>query len=343
MKRSNLFLPLLLISALYLSSCGGKKAESRNINQIYEEDGVPVKIEKLTLKKFETKLSYHAVLSGIEESSAFSMVGDKVEKVLVRVGDYVKKDQVLVTFPTDNPAAKYYQAKVAYENAKTAYQRVENLYKTGGISQQDLDNAKAGYDVAEANWQAARQTVKVKAPISGYVTRVSVQESDNVRRDAELVTISRTDKLKAKVWVSESEISNVKKGLPAYAVWQDSTIQGKVVQVDLAMNRKVQAFGATLEFDNPHHCMVCGVTADIYIVTYNNPQTIVVERKNILQDQNGAYVFVADQNQAKKQSVKLGREEGIDIQILEGLNPGDELIVAGQLLLQPGSKINIIK
>ncbi len=342
MKRSISFL-LLSIFALYLSSCSGKKAESRNINRIYREDGVPVKIEKLKLTKFETKLSYHAVLSGIEESSAFAMVGDKVEKVLVRVGDYVKKDQVLVTFPTDNPAAKYYQARVVYENAKTAYRRVENLFKTGGISQQDLDNTKAGFDVAEANWRAARQKVKVKAPISGYVTRVSVQESDNVHRDAELVTISRTDKLKAKVWVAESEIRNVKKGLPAYAVWRDSTIRGKVEQVDMAMNQKVQAFGATLEFENPHYRLTCGITADIFIITYSNLQTMVVERKNILQDQNGAYVFIADQNQAKRRPVKSGREQGLDIEILEGLNPGDELIVAGQLLLKPGSKINVIK
>lgn len=341
MKQTISTLIIILIFAL-LFSCSKEQQESRNMEQIYKEEGVPVKTIAVELRLFETELSYHAVLSGIEESSAYAMVGDKVEKILVNVGDYVRKDQVLMSFPTDNPGAQYSQAKVAFDNAKTAYERVENLFKTGGISQQDLDNAKAGYDVATANWDAVQQSVKVRAPISGQVTKVNVRESDNVRRDDELFTISKTNKLKAKVWVAESEIQNVKKGLPAYAVWNDSTIQGKVVQVDLAMNQQVQAFGAVIEFDNPRNCVTCGVTADVVIKTYSNPNAMVVERKNILNDQEGSYVFVVNSGFAKKRYVTLGNQEGMNIEILEGLQQGDELIVEGQLLLDQDSKVKII-
>jgi RND family efflux transporter MFP subunit len=312
------------------------------MEQIYKEEGVPVKTVTVEPRIFETELSYHAVLSGIEESSAYAMVGDKVEKILVNVGDFVQKDQVLMTFPTDNPGAQYSQAKVAFENAKTAYKRVENLFNTGGISQQELDNAKAGYDVAAANWDAVQQSVKVRAPISGQVTKVNVTESENVRRDAELFMISKTNKLKAKVWVAESEIQQVKTELPAMAVWNDSTISGKVVQVDMAMNQQVQAFGAVIEFDNRKNCVTCGVTADVIIKTYKNPSAIVVERKNILNDQDGSFVYVVNIGNAKKRSVKLGKQEGIEIEILEGLKQGDELIVEGQLLLEQDSKVKII-
>ena len=333
---------LIITASTFLFSCGQEQVESRNMEQIYKEEGVPVKTVMVEPRMFETELSYHAVLSGIEESSAYAMVGDKVEKILVNVGDYVQKDQVLMTFPTDNPGAQYAQAKVAFDNAKMAYERVENLFKTGGISQQELDNAKAGYDVAAANWDAVQQSVQVRAPISGYVTKVNVRESDNVRRDDELFTISKTNKLKAKVWVSESEIQQVKKGLPAQAVWNDSTITGKVVQVDMAMNQQVQAFGAVIEFENRKNCITCGVTADVIIKTYKNPNAFVVERKNILNDQDGSYVFMVNSGNAKKRSVKLGKQEGIEIELLEGLEPGDELIVEGQLLLEQDSKVKII-
>jgi len=340
--KQTISIVLIITISTFLFSCAQEQVESRNMEQIYKEEGVPVKTVTVKPRIFETELSYHAVLSGIEESSAYAMVGDKVEKILVNVGDYVQKDKVLMTFPTDNPGAQYSQAKVAFDNAKTAYERVENLFNTGGISQQELDNAKAGYDVAAANWDAVQQSVQVRAPISGYVTKVNVRESDNVRRDAELFTISKTNKLKAKVWVSESEILQVKKGLPAQAVWNDSTIIGKVVQVDMAMNQQVQAFGAVIEFENRKNCVTCGVTADVIIKTYKNPNGFVVERKNILNDQEGSFVFVVNSGNAKKRPIKLGKQEGIEIEILEGLKQGDELIVEGQLLLEQDSKVKII-
>ncbi len=335
--------PLCLVCLIFVMiSCGKETTTSKNMEQIYQEEGVPVKTVIVKPALFETELSYYAVLSGIEESYATAMVDDRVEKILVAVGDYVKKDQVLMTFPTDNPSAQYYQAQIALDNAKIAYRRIENLFKTGGISQQELDNSKASYDVAEANWNAVRQSVKVKAPISGYVTKVNVRESDNVNRDDQLFTISKTDKLKAKVWVAESEIKNIKKGLPAYAAWNDSIITGKVVQVDMAMNQEVQAFGAVLEFINPDNCLSCGITADVKIKTYSNPEVIVTERKNILNDQDGAYIFVVNNGIAKKIPIKIGKEEGIDVEIIDGLKPGDELVVEGQLLLKHDIKVKTI-
>lgn len=342
MRPISIFQLCLVFLIFGIVSCGKETTTSKNMEQIYQEEGVPVKTVIVKPALFETELSYYAVLSGIEESYAIAMVNDRVEKILVSVGDYVKKDQVLMTFPTDNPSAQYYQAQIALDNAKIAYRRMENLFKTGGLSQQELDNSKAGYDVAEANWNAVRQSVKVKAPISGYVTKVNVRESDNVNRDDQLFTISKTDKLKARVWVAESEIKDLKKGMPAYAVWNDAIITGKVVQVNMAMNQKVQAFGAVVEFINPDNRLTCGITADVKIKTYSNPEVIVTERKNILNDQDGAYTFIVNNGIAKKMPVIIGKEDGIDVEIIDGLKPGDQLVVEGQLLLKHDIKVKII-
>ena len=109
-----------------------------------------------------------------------------------------------------------------------------------------------------------------------------------------------------------------------------------------AMNQQVQAFGAVIEFENRKNCVTCGVTADVIIKTYKNPNGFVVERKNILNDQEGSFVFVVNSGNAKKRPIKLGKQEGIEIEILEGLKQGDKLIVEGQLLLEQDSKVKII-
>ena len=246
---------------------------------------MPIRIKLVQPGRFTVERSYNAVLTGIEESSAYAKVGDKVEKIYVKVGDFVNKDQILVTFPTDNPNAQYFQAKVAYDNAKLAYERISNMYTTGGISKQQLDNAQAGFDVAAANWDAAQQTVIVKAPISGYVTGVDISETDNVKKEAALITISRMNKMKARVWISEKDAREVKSGMPAYAVWNDIRIDGRIEEIDMAINQQKQAFGAMLVFDNPGKISKFGITVDVFIKTYENTDAIIAEMKDLMKEE----------------------------------------------------------
>ncbi|MEJ2054673.1 MAG: efflux RND transporter periplasmic adaptor subunit [Calditrichaceae bacterium] len=343
MVKRFIFLSGIIVTALNLIACGNNNEAAKSMEQLYKEDGVPVKTKQVEPRLFEKKLSYNAVLTGIEESSVSADLTDRVDRVLVNIGDYVKKDQVLITFPTDNPAAQYQQAKVAYDNAKSSYERIKNLYNTGGISQQNYDNAKTQYEVAKANYDAVSQKVRVLAPIDGYVTQLNVVESENVKRDEELATVSKTNKLKAKVWVSEKEIDMVKPGLTAMAIWNNDVLNGKVVQVDLGINPKHQAFGAVLEFENNGNALYVGVTADISIVIYKNPNAIQTEIKNILNGPEGSYVYLAENGQAKKQFIKEGMRENLMVEIIDGLKSGDQLIVEGQMLLEPNSKVNIVE
>ncbi len=306
MVKRILILSIVVLILLSLVACNGNDDQAKSMEQIYKEEGVPVKISVVQPQMFEKKLSYHAILTGIEESTVSARLADRIEKVLVNIGDYVKKDQVLITFPMDNPSAQYQQAKVAYDNAKSSFERIKNLYDNGGISQQNYDNAKTQYEVSKANFEAVSQMVKVLAPMDGYVTKINVVESENVKFEDELITVSKTNKLKAKVWVSEKEISKVKEGLSAVATWNEQVMKGKVVQVDMAINQNSQAFGAMLEFENNGNGLHCGVTAEIDIITAQNPDAIIVSTKNILKGSEGDYVYVNVKGQAERRSVVQG-------------------------------------
>ncbi len=343
MNRSILLIAVLISASLVVASCQREQMEAKNLEQIYKEEGIPVRIRKIETQTFQQELSFHSVLSGIMESSVFALIADEVEKIHVRVGDYVEKDQVLLTFPTDNPATRYYQAKVAFENAKRTHERMQNLYNDGGISRQELDNASAAFEVSKADWEAVQKTVEVKAPISGFITKVNVRETDNVDRDDELFTISRTDRMKAIAWISEKEISDIKKGMPAYVMLDGQKIEGKVVQVDLAMDLEKRAFQAVIELANPKKALKPGTTVEINIVAYSSPETVVVERKDILQDGDFSFVYVLNQRTAEKRPIKTGRRQDLDVEVIEGLNPGDELIIEGQLLLDQGAKVKVIQ
>lgn len=331
---------LLLITIL---SCGNEAEVAKSMEQLHKENGVPVKIEIVVQQPFAKETSYHAAFSGIEETSVFASFGGRVEKIYAEVGDDVKKDQLIVCFPKDNPSANYYQAKTNFENAKLAYERLKNLKKTGGVSQQSFDNVEAQYNVAKANWDVVRKSVEVIAPISGIISKISVSEAENVKREAELFTISQLNKLKTKVWITEKEIYDVKEGLTARAIWRDMELKGKVERVDMAMNVKTQAFGAMVVFNNPQKHLLLGLTAEVRIQTYQNPRAIVVNRKNIQSNPNGDFVFIHQNGVAKRLPVKLGTIQGLQVEVVDGLTPGDELIVEGLLLIENDTKIKIVE
>jgi RND family efflux transporter MFP subunit len=108
------------------------------------------------------------------------------------------------------------------------------------------------------------------------------------------------------------------------------------------MNMMSKAFRVLVEFDNPGKQLKAGTTVEIQITTSANPNAVVVERKDVLKEQEDYFVYVVKQGKAEKRKVSPGSQQGLQVEIREGLNPGEELVVAGQMLLENGSKVNIV-
>lgn len=337
---------LILMAGLFalsiLAGCTKQQSNAKSMEQLHRENGIPVKIKTVMKQPLSQTQTFHAVLRGFKESTASAKVADKVDKIHFSVGSKVNKDEVVISFPTDNPAAHYNQAKVSHEHSLATRNRMQNLYESGGISLQDYENAKTQYQVTKANWEANRQAVKVLAPISGIITQINVQETDNVAPGDKLFTVSQTNKLKGKLWVSEDQINDIKKGDLTTASWNGAQLVGKVVQVDMSMNTKNQAFGVVVELDNSAQKVKSGINAEITIQRGGGENVISVERKNLIKKENQYIVLVANNGAAEERKIKTGRTLGLDMEILSGLNPGDNLITEGQLLLKNGDKINIV-
>ena len=336
-------LSIALLATIFIVGCSKAETEvkAKNMEQLYKEQGIPVKVETINPQNFTLYLPFTATLSGLQQSSASAMIGGRIEKVLVKVGDYVEKDQVLVEFPEDVPAGQYKQALAGYEMAESTFERMGKLFELGGISQQDLDGVETQYKVAAANLDASSQMLKVRAPISGTVTAINVRETESVPAEALLATISNTQKMKAKVWLTESEACQVIKGQNAIASWNGVELNGKVTQVAIAKDMMKRAFSVNLEFENNHNLCKSGVMADVKINIYSNAKAILLPRKTVLKDGNAHYVYVLESDKAIKRVVKIGRENG-KLEIIDGLQIGDKVIVEGYNKVNDQTKVNVI-
>ncbi len=327
-----------------LAGCSGQEqTATRSIEQIHREEGIPVQVRSVEPANFETYLSFTTSMSGAAESTASAMISDEVSEILHQVGDYVERGTPVVRFPEDNPALNWEQTRVGFEAARTAYERVQRLYQDDGVSQQAYDDARTQFEVARANWQSVQDMARVKAPISGYITRINVFPSDNVRQGDALFTVSDLEELKATVWLTDRQVREVEVGQAASAVWQDQEVSGEVVQVDMAMDQTRKAFAAKLRFRNPGLRIQSGVTAAVQIETYRNEDAVILNQREILDDGSQQWVFVVRNGEAVEVPVETGRSQGLLVEVTSGLSQGDDVITSGIELVSDGSAVRIVE
>ena len=336
-------LVLIIAGSLLINGCGKNEETSKSIEQIQEEEGIPVKITEVKLQPFKKYLSYFSKLSGIKEATRSAIVGGKIEKINFKVGDYVKEDQVVIQFPEDHLAAQYEQAKSAFDNAEKTYKRMKALLKAGETAQSNYDAAETQYLVAKSNLKASKDMIFLDSPFDGYLVDLKVNEGDNVKSDTHLFTIAQLNIMKAKVWVTDKEIGLIKKGMDAEITFNNKVYKGKVTDISLGIDPTHQAFYAEIEFPNSNLELKNGLTVEVKILIHENNNAIVIPRNLVQKDEKGTFVFVDEKGKAAKKYITNGMDSGIEYEVTGGLNKGDKLITQGASQLNNGAKVKLIQ
>jgi len=322
-----------------LTGCGKKTdgAGAVSIETLYAEQGMPVTVRTLGPEDFSVYSKYATVLHAESESTVYASVGDIVRSVNAHVGDTVKRDQVVVSFSSDNKTLQ--QAGLNFESAASAWERSRALYNNKDISRQDYDTVRTQYELARTNLDAARDAVFVKAPIAGKITNLSVNATLNVRPGDPLFTVSGEGGYKGRFYVGADEIEKVRGGARVFIDGMDASIEGRVTQVSLLMDAVQQAFTAAVSFDSNDRRLVNGLGVDINVEVYHHQNAIVVSRTELLETERGFTAFVAEGDCARAVPVETGAERDLLLEITSGLKAGDTLICDGLRHLADGTKI----
>ncbi len=342
MKR-NILITLVLISTLMFLGCGKKEVvETKSMEDIYREEGIPVEVQTIEKSDLVKTRTFFTTMEGVREITQISKVSDQVERIHYKIGDYVEKDTVVLSFPNDTAMAQYRQTKSQYDDALQTVNRMRSVLEEGGVSEQEVNQLETQVDVLRATLDMATDMVEVKAPISGVITEIFVNESDRVFPDDNLFTISELSRLKAEVWVNEDDISLVKKGLRAKAEWRGNTINGSVTAVALNMNPSHKAFRTEIEFDNAGYKIKGGVTTDVSLTLSSKKNIIALDRVYILGTGDNVTTWVDNNGTAEKRTLELGIVNDLKVEVLKGLKAGDMLITKGYNRVKEGSKLKVL-
>ncbi|MCB5245997.1 MAG: efflux RND transporter periplasmic adaptor subunit [Candidatus Cloacimonadaceae bacterium] len=342
MKRKYILILVLTLTLLF-SGCGRKKSQFKTLQQIQQEQGIPVRVKTVELETFVQELIYNAALSGREESSGQALVSEVVNSVKAKIGDRVTAGQIIVTFPRNTPSAQYEQALTAYNAAKTTYERMRNLYANGAISRQELDNIETQFKVTEANLNASDKMINVRAPISGIITSISVSPGERSYPGQNLFTISTTNGYKAKIMVADKDALKLKIGTPATATWENITLTGNISKISLALDPYQKAIPVEVTFPSKGHSIRFGSTAQIKLQVLAKPNCIVVNREHIVNENDKQFVWINQNNYAIKREITTGLDNQLQFEVISGIEPGEQLIVEGMSLLTDKALIRVIE
>lgn len=264
-------------------------------------------------------------------------------KKAVTDGMSVSKGTPLVVLSSKNlldgdPA---YRARVAYETAKKEYERAKGLVESQIVSErefnaikQDYENARIAYSAIAKNQTSEGQIVS--APMAGYVKSILVSEGDYVEVGQPLVSITQNRRLYLRAEVSERYYKYLKNITSANfktpyddQVYNLAELKGRILSYGKASGETSFYVPVTFEFDNKGDILP-GSYVNVYLMSSPMQNVMVLPRTALTEEQGLYFIYLQlDEEGYKKQEVKLGADNGREVQILSGIHPGDRVVTEG--------------
>lgn len=252
------------------------------------------------------------------------------------------------------------RAQVAEDHARTELERAQNLLKSGGITDRDFQaaqmtarDARAQVKLAEAQVNQSQQALavaekhlrdcRIVSPITGEVERKYVNPGSWVDANALLYRLVDNQRLELQTYVPSSDSARVVKGqkirftVAAYpAEWFDASILTLSGAID-AQNRSAPVRAAV---PNSAGKLKAGMFVKGKIITGSKPAALMVPADAVWRRVGQApYVYVVEENKARRRGVKPGQEESQGIEITQGLRDGDEVVIEQNLELAEGTNV----
>lgn len=336
-------------ASLLLAGCEAKDDKAQEakktttIEEIQKEKGKPARVVKALKAKLTDVRKFSGTIEGMQQVSAISKMNDPLAKINVQVGSSVKKDQVLAEYLRSADNTQLEQTKEQIALLEKATERMRDVYQKGGISQQDMDSQEMQLKIAKMNLETLERANKILAPAAGVVTELKFQEGQ-VPGQGVFCTIAKLDQVILKLNITSQDIGYFKQGAAATVTLTDgSKMKGKVTTIPLAANPQTRFFPVEVTFDNSKKKLLPGmyVTADLDIQQVNGivvPAEAIVYRNGL----NSIWTVDAEGN-AKRKIVQIGVQSNGDVQVLEGIENGDVVMVEGQSKMNDGDKVLIVE
>ena len=356
-RTSLLIPPATLVAALLFSTACGKGDEAKAAPP--QAQAMPVKVQTAKTQRVDATTDYVATLKSRDSAVVMPQVEGVITQIFVHSGEQVSdgaplmqidpaKQQATVQSQESATAAQLAQVKWAQQN----YERVSGLSAAGVVSKQDLDQARATLDAAQAQLQSLGAQVneqqvqlhyyKVVAPRAGIVGDIPVRVGDRVVTTTQLATVDRPGSLEAYIYIPIEKSAELKINLPVEIVDAAGSplATSRVTFISPQVDNSTQTVLVKATIANSKDSLRTAqfIRARVVWGSQEKPMVPVVAVSRI----GGLYfAFVAEPDQkggyvVHQKPLQIGQIVGNDYVVLDGVKPGDKVVVSGTQYLIDG-------
>ena len=352
MKKIKL-LTLIAVVAFFAACNNQGTSESTEL-------AVPVSVEDVKLQSIQQFVTTTGTVNATSEMTVNSeMAGDYFLQKnpatgrSFKLGDRVRKGQVIVRLENEE-----YEKNIALEAVKLnleisqqEYEKQKSLFEKGGVTLYELRNSEVSKTNAQYNFKDAQiqlEKMNITAPFSGIITDLPYYtEGTRVPSGSEMFTMMSYNDMFMEINLPEKNIAEVKTGqnvlVTNYTLPED-TLKGTVVELSPAISTETRTFTGKIDISNPDLKLRPGMFVKADIITAEKESTVVIPKDIILTGNRGKYVFIVGRNSAADDRwITTGLENEDFVEVIEGLEPNDRLIVKGFETLRDDSKVKIIR
>ncbi len=333
---------IIFLSAGYT---GCSKSSGKNLNNT----AVNVQVKEVTTLDGNEEIAYSGTIEESESTPlSFSGVGT-VARVLVNEGDFVSKGQLLATLNEETYKNTYEMTLATLKQAEDAYKRLQPMYKNGNLPEVKLVEVETGLQQAKAAAAISKKSLddcKLYSPVSGIVGKRSIEPGMTAMPNFSSITIVKIEKVFARVPIAENEIASVKKGDKAkikIAALNNTEFNGTVEEIGIMADPLAHTYKIKIGINNSNRQIKPGMICNVNLAKQNKSEGLFVPGNAVLVDEQGRnFVYAVNLNKAVKKYIKTGKLLKSGVEVTEGLNLGEQIVVAGLQKLVDNSLIRIV-
>ena len=308
---------------------------------------VSVLVASAKLQPFAQDMEAIGTARANEALDITAKVSNRVVAIHFREGQQVKAGDVLVELDSQQVRASLAEAEAALADSRSQFDRSRELYATKALSEAQLDQLQATLKMNEARVAGARAQLNdtiIRAPFSGRVGLRNVSVGSFVSPTTVITTLDDTSVIKLDFSVPEVFLSTLTEGLQINArttAYADALFNGKVSSIDSRLDPISRAVVVRATIDNRDGRLKPGMLMSVMLMRAEAPALLIPEQA-LVPEGDRKFVFGVRDEKAVRLEVKTGRRRPGAVEILDGVNEGEVVVVEGTQKIRDGVPVKAI-
>lgn len=320
--------------------------ENAKITQV-RNTTVAVSAAPVEKQSFSSDFTVNGTFQPSKELTVISDVNGRITSLKIDEGSYVKQGQVILTVDNQLLNNQLKSLKINLDKAKKDLARMQNLLKDGGVTETQYEEAKVGVEGLEIQIESLQKQINdtyLKAPIAGMVNDMMVENGSYLAPGSPVANVVATNPIELEVYLTEDQIITVKNGqrVPlTIDVLDNKALTGTVSFIDVKADN-TKRFPVKILVSNTNN-IKAGMNGRATFNAGKPIAAIAAPREAFVGSVQDGQVFVLEGNKAVARKVTPGKTYGNKVEILSGLSAGETVITSGQINLQDGVEVSVIK